>query len=294
LPALEDSIKEIGLGLDYKNDLFSLTAGVKFDGADGMNKYDFYGYLDDYYGGYGYIGGTSQGDPNFEVTLPAEYGGGKMSMPYQDGMATRFKHRDEVYGEVTGNFTEANADKPFDGSHMAFLGFNFKGVKNLSAVAQAAFFNLGDFGRFGSAEIDETLKYQITPKFNAGLVLVQQFYGKDAFADDIVNSPYFEFKPEVTYNLISNVDVYLRGTVGFCEDVLENLWAIRPGLTWAAGGFGSFRVEAFYELTSTTWTEKAAGNMLPTVGWGVVQGAPPTAGKPDYKHIVGLSAMWIF
>jgi hypothetical protein len=209
-------------------------------------------------------------------------------------MATRFKYRNEVYGAVDGNFSVANADKPFDGSHLVFFGFNFKGVKNLSAFAQAAFFNLGDFDRFGAGEIDETFRYQITPKFNAGLVMVQQFYGNDVFEDTIVNSPYFEFKPEVTYNLIPNINVYLRGTVGVCEDVLENLWAIRPGLTFVAGGFGSFRVETFYELTSTTWTEKAAANMLPTVGWGVVQGAPPTAGKPDYKHLIGLSVMWMF
>jgi hypothetical protein len=54
LPDLAESFKEVGLAAEYKNPLFNILVGVRFDGADGMNKYDTYTYLKDYYGDWGY------------------------------------------------------------------------------------------------------------------------------------------------------------------------------------------------------------------------------------------------
>jgi hypothetical protein len=41
--------------------VFNVLAGVQFDSADGMNKYDTYTYLKDYYGEWGYVGKSFDG-----------------------------------------------------------------------------------------------------------------------------------------------------------------------------------------------------------------------------------------
>ena len=76
LPDLAESIKEVGLAAEYKSDLFNILGGVRFDGADGINKFDTYTYLKDYYGEWGYVGGDMQ---NTKLIDMSSYG---IATPY--------------------------------------------------------------------------------------------------------------------------------------------------------------------------------------------------------------------
>jgi hypothetical protein len=196
-----------------------------------------------------------------------------------------------VYGNVTGNFSTANADKPFDGSTRVIFGFNFKGVKNLTAKMQAAFFNLGDFERFGTGSIDETIGYAITPKFNVAVNFYQDFYGGDAFPDDMVNSPYFRFEPNVSYQLTNNISANALFTFGICNDVVESDWKLKPGFVFTLGGFGALRAELYYELKAITYTDKAVSGAKANY---VAKMMQVEGGKAIYNHNIGLSVMWFF
>jgi hypothetical protein len=282
LPELVESLKEVGVAAEYQNDMFTILGGVRFDGADGINKYDTYSYLKDYYGEWGYVGNGIQ---NEDV------------IGYQMGQWRAFpihwKYSDEIYGTVpeSGAFSLANHDKPFDGSTRIIFGFNFKGVKNLTAKMQASFFNMGDFDRFGTGSIDETIGYAITPKFSVGANFYQDFYGKDAFPDNMVNSPYFRFNPNVSYQLANNVNAGLGFTYGICEDIVESDWTLRPGLTFTLGGFGAFRAELYYELNAITYTDEAVSSAKANY---IAKMMQKEGGEAIYTHNVCLSVMWMF
>jgi hypothetical protein len=307
-PSLAESFKEVSVGAEYKGDLFNAVAGVRFDGADGMNKFDAWTYLKDYYGEWGYIANGSQTSLS---TYPASFLPGGTRPPL-------WKHRDKVYGTVydAGNsqsvFTVGNADKPFSGSHRLIFGFNFKGVKNLTAKMQGAFFNLGDFDRFGTGSFDETIAYTFTPKFRAGINFYQEFYGSDAFPDEYVNAPYFRFEPTASYQITSNISANFLAAYGIAKDVIDYYWRIRPGFTFTLGGFGAMRAELYYELEATAWTAKAISSSKSAPGVydaSEAAGYPPgtvlipmempglakaKAGDPIYKHNICLSVMWMF
>jgi hypothetical protein len=281
IPDLTESVKEIGLAAEYKSELFNIVGGVRFDGADGINKYDTYTYLKDYYGDWGYIGGPDQNASPMPGVMAETF-------------SPHWKHKDKVYGTVNmdmSTFSTANADKPFSGSTRAFFGFNFKGVKKLTAKMEASFFNLGDFERFGTGSFDETIGYAFTPKFSASVNFYQDFYGGDAFPDDMVNSPYFRFEPTVSYQLTGAVSANLLATYGICNDVVESDWRIKPSLVFTLGGFGAFRGELSYELIGITYTDKAVAgakaNMIPMM-------MQTEGGKAIYDHRIGLSVMWFF
>jgi hypothetical protein len=286
LPDLAESMKEVGLAAEYKSDLFNIVGGIRFDGADGIVKYDTYTYLKDYYGEWGYVGNAIQNDLIIDMS---QYGG---ASPH-GRLAPHWKHYEEVYGKVDkpNNFSTANADKPFDGSTRAIFGFNFKGVKNLTAKMQASFWNLGDFERFGTGSIDETIGYAFTPKFNASVNFFQDFYGGDAFPDNMVNSPYFRFEPNVSYQLTNNINASFLFTYGICNDVVESDWRIKPALSFTLGGFGAMTTQLYYELNGITYTDKAVqgaqANYIPKM-------MQAKGGEAIYKHNLGLSVMWMF
>jgi hypothetical protein len=280
LPELTESIKEVGVAAEYQNDMFTILGGVRFDGADGINKYDTYSYLKDYYGEWGYVGNGLQNEDLIGQQL-----GQWRAFPIH------WKYQDEIYGEVSGTFSTANADKPFDGSTRVIFGFNFKGVKNLTAKMQASFWNLGDFDRFGTGSIDETLGYTITPKFSVGANFFQEFYGKDAFPDNMINSPYFRFNPYVSYQLTPNIGAGLSFTYGIAKDVVESDWSLRPGLTFILGGFGSFRAELYYELNAITYTDEAVASGKSNY---IAKMMQKEGGKATYTHNICLSVMWMF
>jgi hypothetical protein len=280
LPDLIESVKEVGLAAEYKSDLFNVVGGVRFDGDDGINKYDTYTYLKDYYGDWGYVGNGIQND-HLTPIPGAVY----------DTLTPHWKHYDKVYGTVNGFFSSANANKPFDGSTRAIFGFNFKGVKNLTAKMQASIWNLGDFDRFGTVSIDETIGYAITPKFNAGVNFYQDFYGDDAFPDNMINSPYFRFEPNVSYQLTNNISANLLFTYGIAKDIVESDWRIKPGLTFVLGGFGAIRADLYYELNAITYTDDAVSSAQANF---IAKMMQAEGGEAIYKHNVCLSVMWMF
>jgi hypothetical protein len=266
---LGNSFKEVGLAAEYKNPKFNILAGVRFDGNDGINKYDTYSYLKDYYGDWGYVGHAAQSSPSIH-----------------------WKYKNDVYGTIDADaFGNSNYDKPFSGSTRALFGFNFMGVQSLTAKMQASLWNIGDFERFGTGSIDETLGYAITPKFSAGVVFYQDFYGSDAFPDDMVNSPYFRFEPNVSYQLTNDINASLLFTYGIAKDVIESDWRIKPALTFTLGGFGSFRGQFYYELNAITYTDEAASSGQNN---GIGKMMLVKGGDALYKHNVGLSVMWMF
>jgi hypothetical protein len=283
LPDLSESLKEVGLAAEYKHRLFNIVGGVRFDGNDGINKYDTYTYLKDYYGEWGYVGGAIQNQHIIDADATPGF--------VYDHLAPHWKHYNEVYGTVPGVFSTANSDKPFDGSARAIFGFNFKGVKNLTAKMQASFWNLGNFERFGTGSFDETFGYAITPQLNASINFYQEFYGNDAFPDFMINSPYFRFEPNVSYQLTRNINASILFTYGICKDVVESDWRLKPGFTFTLGGFGAMRAELYYELNAITYTEKAVSgakaNYIPMMMQ--VEG-----GKAIYTHNIGLSVMLMF
>jgi hypothetical protein len=283
LPDLAESIKEVGLAAEYKHALFNVLGGVRFDGGDGMNKYDTYTYLKDYYGEWGYVGGNIQNQHLLAMIPGAVY----------DTLAPHWKHGDEVFGAgpFDKGFSAANADKPFDGSTRAIFGFNFKGVKNLTAKMQASVWNLGDFERFGTASIDETIGYAIMPKLNTSVNFYQDFYGGDAFPDALVNSPYFRFEPVVSYQLTNNIGSSLLFTYGIAKDVVESDWRVKPSLTFILGGFGALHAELYYELNAITYTDKAVAGAKSLF---IAKMMQVEGGKAIYKHNIGLSVMWMF
>jgi hypothetical protein len=250
LPDLPESLKEVGLAAEYKHQLFNVIGGVRFDGNDGINKFDAYTYLKDYYGEWGYVG-----SPSLQNTHIIDPTGSLV----HDRLSPHWKYSDEVFGSTyeTGGFSTANYDKPFDGSARAIFGFNFKAVKNLTAKMQASFWNLGDFERFGTASIDETFGYAITSQLNASINFYQEFYGSDAFPDNMINSPYFRFEPNVSYQLTRNINTSFLFTYGICKDVVESDWRLKPSLIFTLGGFGAMRAELYYELNAITYTDKA-------------------------------------
>ena len=282
LPDLLESMKEVGVAAEYKSALFNILAGVRFDSSDGMNKYDTYTYLKDYYGEWGYVGNAIQ---NTHLINNA--------MRY-DTLTPHWKYQDEVYGTVGSSssiFSTANADKPFDGSIRVIFGFNFKGVKNLTAKMQASFWNLGDFDRFGTGSIDETFAYAITPKLNAGIKLFQEFYGSDAFPDNMIHSPYLRFEPYVSYQLTRNIGASLPFAYGICKDVVEADWRIKPGFVFTLGGFGALRAELFYELTAITYTDEAVAGAHANF---IAKMMQAQGGEAIFGHNIGLSIMWMF
>jgi hypothetical protein len=283
MPRLAESFKEAGLAAEYKSSLFNAVGGVRFDGDDGMNKYDNYTYLQDYYGEWGYVGSMVQ-NQHLTQSTGAVY----------DLFTPHWKYQDKVYGRVTTTtnvFSTANADKPFDGSVRAIFGFNFKGVENLTAKMQASFWNLGDFERFGTGSIDETLGYAITPRLNAGINLYQEFYGNDAFPDNMINSPYFRFEPNVSYHLTRNISASLLFTYGIAKDVVESDWRVKPGLTFTLGGFGALRADLYYELKAITYTDEAVSSAQANY---IVKLMQAEGGKAIYTHNVCLSVIWMF
>jgi hypothetical protein len=294
---LTESIKEVGLAAEYQSDLFNILGGVRFDGNDGINKFDTYSYLKDYYGEWGYVGNAVQNDHLLQEVADMIGGGmglqpGEYHFAY-DGLPIHWKHQDKVYSDKkqTGFFSLANADKPFDGSTRVIFGFNFKGVKNLTAKMQASFWNLGDFDRFGTGSIDETIGYAITPKFSVGANFYQDFYGKDAFPDNMINSPYFRFEPTVSYQLTPNIGANFLFTYGIAKDVVESDWRIKPGFTFILGGFGAFRAELYYELNAITYTDEAVAGAQANF---IAKMMQAEGGKAIYKHNVCLSVMWMF
>jgi hypothetical protein len=255
-----ESFKEWGLGASYTSAPINAQVGLRLDSAvDPMNKYESLTYLKAYYGD------EARTDP----TSTTRWGG------------PSYKHVDKLWNDTTTNGTASGTPKTFSDGMYGFFGFNLKAVKNLTLKVQGQFNNIPAFEEFGYGIFDETIGYQILPKFYAGVILFQEFYGGDVFDDArFAVSPYFRFRPVVSYQLTSKIRATLETTVGLCQDVLETPWFdIKPKLDVALAGYGSMRAQVYYLY------ERADFANYKNVNYD---------GKDYHKHEIGLGVDFMF
>jgi hypothetical protein len=283
-PKLEEAIKEIGIAAEYKTDLFNTVGGVRFDSnADPIDRYEARTYLSPYYGD----GGNSLRLWNYPVPTAYLPSGATSGYSHQ---GPYYKHLDEV------TTVDSEGKLRFADGAWAFFGFNFKGVKNLTAMVHGGLYNITAFDKFGYGSIAETIGYTIN-KLGFGVNMVQQFYGSDVFGEkavlmdadfgggnmpliswDIVNSPYFQFIPYVSYNVLpmGMLSVKLEGNFGVCKDVLDVDWGIKPSIGLR---LGSIVVDISYQFTRQEYT-----NPFPASGM-----------KQDVNtHLAGIGFMMVF
>ncbi|MHB9293717.1 hypothetical protein Holit_02847 [Hollandina sp. SP2] len=129
----------------------------------------------------------------------------------------------------------------------AYAGFAVKAVPNLTAIVEARFNNLGDYNKYGWIWINETLGYAVTEQFEAGLVMHQRLFGKDAL---LINNesaaPYLTFKPYVSYALNDLWTVGLDVPVGLWTDVVDYDIGVKPKVGYKVGENAS--INAWYKF----------------------------------------------
>lgn len=154
-------------------------------------------------------------------------------------------------------------------------------MNNLTARAHGGLYNLGAFNEFGYGRFSEEVKFDkiAGSNFGAGLVMQQEFYGGDVFPDDMVNSPFLQFGPRITYDVITMpympmplLQARLEADYGICTDVLDAYVKIKPVMGLS---LGALMVDLFYEIEYTGFTDD-------------------TNVKPITRHTVGLGAMLLF
>jgi hypothetical protein len=249
-----ESLKEWGLGASYTSAPFNAQLGVRFDSAvDPMNKYESLTYLKQYYGD------EARTDPSSTT----RWGG------------PGYKHVDKLWNATSGT---AGYAKSFSDGAYGFFGFNIKAVKNLTLKVQGQFNNIPAFNEFGYGIFDETIGYQILPKFYAGVILFQEFYGNDVFDDAKYEvSPFLRFQPVLSYQVTPKIKATLEATVGICQDVLETpYFDIKPKLDFALAGYGSMRAQIYYLYERADFEEVK------------------NKGKDYYKHEIGLGVDFMF
>ncbi|MDR0583564.1 MAG: hypothetical protein LBG57_04355 [Treponema sp.] len=239
--------KEIGIGAQWISSTFNAEAGFRLDSqVDGIENLLGNLYLSEYYG--------------------YQLGSGAQGMD-------KSKH---------------TADADSDAGSFMFFGFSYKAIKNLTAWAQAGFYNLGDFDKFGYGKLGEYVKYNnLVGKLGVGITMEQQFYGSDVFETEdtmgsfgpvagMKNSPFLTFAPEVSYGPLTKQTITpsLTGTFGFCPDVLDGYFKIKPNFNFQFG-FGLAQLDVFYEFEYKGYAET-------------------TGIKPVTTHSIGLAAMLLF
>ncbi|MDR0710213.1 MAG: hypothetical protein LBF77_09125 [Spirochaetaceae bacterium] len=267
--------REIGIGAQYSNSVFDIQAGVRFDSeVDRFNKFDTGpqgkgSYLDKYYGQASIM---AKGVP--AITFMASDIGDGARLP-------RYKHLDKIVKFDYSQAPNVTAEYlPYGDGHYAFFGFNYKGRKNMTANAHGGVYNLGAFNEFGYGRFSESVKFdKLWKDLGAGITLQQEFYGADVFKDEVINSPFFVFGPQISYDFITMPQMptpLLKGTLetgfGVCADVLDIYLKIKPVLNIS---LGAYFIDLFYEMEYTGYTE--ATNI-----------------KPTTRHTAGLAFMLLF
>ncbi|MDR1247836.1 MAG: hypothetical protein LBK63_00900 [Treponema sp.] len=219
--ARKDAWREFGFAVQYSKDKINAVAGLQLDSKmDKMSRDDFRTYLDDYYGS--------------AVTLLWDYAGGP-----------KFKERPPVN---------------YDDGLFAFAGTRLNVIDNFEIDFQMAFMGLGDFNKYGYSRINEHVSYSVPVVSGLSLSLngEQQFYGKDVFKDEIINSPLLTFSGGVSYVLpfMKNVTAVLEGSRGFCKDVLDSQWEIIPKISIQINKIVPVAtVEIFYKANQTDYKD---------------------------------------
>jgi hypothetical protein len=284
--------KELGIGTQYSNDIFDIQAGVRFDSpVDRYNKLDTGpqgkgSYLDKYYGQASII---AKGVPALTFMAPDIGDGARLP---------RYKHLDKIVKFDYSDMSDIKAEYlPYGDGHYAFFGFNYKGLKNMTANAHGGLYNLGAFNEFGYARFSEQVKFdKLVAGFGAGIVMQQEFYGSDVFPDkvadprdtnpmdgrdmiDFYNSPFLKFSPQIWYDIITIsgmpmplLKATLETEAGLCPDVLDIYARVKPLINVS---LGAFMIDVFYELEYTGYKEE-------------------TLIKPVTRHTAGIAFMAMF
>jgi hypothetical protein len=258
---LTESLKEWGLGASYTSASFNVQAGLRLDsGVDPINKYESKTYLEEYYG-------------DSDRTNPASttrWGG------------PDYKHVDKLWNNTSlADAPVSGNPKAFADGMYGFFGFNIKAVKGLTLKVQGQFNNISAFEEFGYGIFDETIGYQILPKFYGGVILFQEFYGGDVFDNaKYAVSPFFRFRPVVSYQLTSRIKATLESTIGLCQDVLKTPWFnIKPKLDFALAGYGAMRATIYYLFERADYADYKGNNH---------------STKDYHKHEFGLGVDFVF
>jgi hypothetical protein len=276
------ALKELGIGASYSNRQFDISGGLRFDSAvDVMSRDDSKTYLPAYYG-----------DANMLGTAGAPF------------LGPKYKHKDDVIqpvsypGAGSGDFTPQYGDIPFyENGHYAFAGFQWKRTKarEIAGDVHGGIYNLGAFDKFGYGRFAERVTwYQVLPKFDAGLIMQQEFYGGDVFPDDMTNSPLLQFAPYLAYSFaylpgttLPMLQVTLTPLIGVCPDVLDMYVDAKAGISLS---MGIFSAELFYAITYTDYVDAIEADKP-----GAAPGYPATPGiKPETKHTIGLAMNFMF
>jgi hypothetical protein len=97
----------------------------------------------------------------------------------------------------------------------------------LDIIAQAGFYNIGAWEKFGYARMNELVRYNNlgVKGLGLGLIMSQEFLGDDVLTDDVINTPFLTFAPELSYTLVDVPGFQLKGTLtgtyGIAVDVLD-------------------------------------------------------------------------
>jgi hypothetical protein len=272
----DEAWKEIGIAATYNHSLFGIQAGARFDSsADGLIAQEdsrTYNGWDRYYGSGNRFGLYMEdaidvlGDQTY--WMPISLGG------------PDYKHKADVEKQTIDDTTgKVTVDRPaFDGAHYAFFGFQFKGIRNLTARVHGGLYNLGDFDRFGYGRIMEDVAYDgLIPNLKVGLIASQEFLGNDVFDTATYNvSPFFKFTPFASYGFLpgtngrNQMTASLQGEYGICVDVLETWIRVRPGMEFR---LGTYALELYYEMTYEDYVDAKH-----SAGW-----------EPISTHIIGLA-----
>ncbi|MDR3334274.1 MAG: hypothetical protein LBT13_05235 [Treponema sp.] len=239
-PFVGDFLLETAIGAQYESDAFAVSAGLKMDGqGDGSDT------------------GIIESDDFHDPGKVLKETGKTVQVPIPDSTP------------------EAKSDTYYDNraGWGAYLGVNIKAVKNLTAIIEAAFSNLGAFsGKNGEGEladtkngtpqrrsyfepkgigtiwINEHFAYQVMDPLGIGLKMHQYIFGgtSDDSATQAALNPELTFTPYVEYTLNVPVTLGLEATIGVKPDYYALKLDIKPNLTYNIGG--NAKLVAFYDL----------------------------------------------
>jgi hypothetical protein len=177
-------------------------------------------------------------------------------------MAPKFKHYKEVLAPMGG---DPPAYPAYDKGTWGYIATQIKPMANLTIQARGELKSIPAFDKFGYGKIVEYAGYSglLGNKLSVGLTMIQEFYGKDVFIDEVVNSPFLQFEPSVSYALIPSpfpnnpiplLGVSLSGAYGICQDVLDLFVKVHPEVEFSMGIFSlkfgyTYQYEGYMDST---------------------------------------------
>ena len=163
---------------------------------------------------------------------------------------TTYKN-DPLTNIVTATTTTTVNDAYASDHAYAYFGANYKGIKQLTAIVEGQFANLGAFGDIGLTTIDETIEYAVSDPLSLGALSYQVVSNVDGAKTEI------NFKPYANYSLSKivtlNGKVFYELNSGNVKDI--NTFYVQPGATFT---IGKTSIIAFYRYNVSDLGDKSA------------------------------------